>query len=108
MANLARLLEGVAAQINPFDNGATFATVQRAPTPAPTPAPAPPQRSLPSRIFDQLNPFDNGRTFKGATPTNDYSLAHMITHNGVTNTAGSFLNNLTGVPSAIDAGRLAV
>jgi hypothetical protein len=78
-----------------------------------------------SRIYDQANPFDNGRTWQQRTPIQvapqpspvpppvgqppQYqSAVHQVTHNGATNAAGSFLNNLTGIPSAIDAGRLGV
>jgi hypothetical protein len=62
---------------------------------------------------DQINPFDNGRTWQnpqGSTPQGQApaSLLHQVTHNGVTNAAGSLVNNVTGIPSIVDAGRLGV
>jgi hypothetical protein len=74
VANLKQLLKGAVAQINPFDNGATFSTV----------------------------------THNQPPPNPPASVVHQITHNGVTNAAGSILNNFTGIPSAIDAARLGV
>lgn len=64
--------------------------------------------NLASRAYDQVNTLDSGRTFKQRAPTNNASLIHQVTHNGLTNASGSFLNNLTAIPSAIDAARLGV
>lgn len=63
----------------------------------------------------QINPLDSGRTYntvaqRGASyaPNPVASALQQVTHNGVTNATGSLLNNVTGIPSVIDAGRLGV
>jgi hypothetical protein len=82
--SLKKLLTGAVAQVNPWDNGKTFDTVQRgvAPTPPPaatlpTPGQAPanfaraetaPKRNLWERGWDQVNFADNGRTWQNAAP----------------------------------------
>lgn len=45
-------------------------------------------RSGASKVFDQLNPFDNGRSFKQEGTSNNGSIIHQATHNGVTNGVG--------------------
>ena len=82
--SLKKLLTGAVAQVNPFDNGKTWDTVQRNVAPTPPPAatlPAPgqapanfaraetaPKRNLWERGWDQVNFADNGRTWKNARP----------------------------------------
>jgi hypothetical protein len=83
---------------------------QRAAAP---PAPAAPtdNRGILRRMYDQINPLDSDRSFKNPTPTKEAaqeSAVHQFTHSGAANATGSVINNITGLPSIIDAGRLGV
>lgn len=60
--------------------------------PAPTPSPSYAPSSPVPTPAPQIHP----------------NIFHRLTHNPVTNTVGSFVNGLTGIPSAVDAGRLGV
>lgn len=55
---LKKRVEGVVAQVNPFDNGATYNTVLQNKQPVPN------QPSLTQRAIAQVNPFDGGATYQ--------------------------------------------
>lgn len=111
--NLKKLLDEGVAQVNPFDNGATAATVRRPAAVQVPPAQTIRAASKPiiqrpvqqnngnifthavhnvenfgSKLVDQANPFDNNRTFKQRAPTNTRSVVGQATHNGTTNVVG--------------------
>lgn len=77
LQKLKRNFQGVVAQVNPFDRGATYKSVVspitritspsnniRPPAPVTVTRPNRPQASLATRVFAQINPFDRGATFK--------------------------------------------
>lgn len=106
--------------ISPFDNGQGWTSqAPQQPQQQPQQAPVQPHFSFTnnpltrglSRTYDQINPLDSGRTWQQTAPTlahTKQSALNQLTHGGIPNATGSFINNITGIPSIIDAGRLGV